>query len=100
MSRPRLPQDVAKTKDAVAQNAGRFERKSTPQVGTLPVKSLIWDGGSFHDELTTVPRRQHLCDGAAYALFGPKKTSRTKSGSRWFDSHTARCLMRCAGLGS
>jgi hypothetical protein len=35
MSRPRLPQDVAKVTGAVAKNAGRFEGRSTPKIKSL-----------------------------------------------------------------
>jgi len=51
MSRPRLPQQVAKVTGAVAKNAGRFEGRSSPRVKSLgpapkrftKEQKAIWD---------------------------------------------------------
>ncbi|KZY05260.1 MULTISPECIES: hypothetical protein [unclassified Sulfitobacter] len=51
MSRPRLPQQVAKVTGAVAKNAGRFEGRSNPKVKSLgpapkrftKEQKAIWD---------------------------------------------------------
>ena len=74
MSRPRLPQDVAKITGAVAKNAGRFEGRSSPKVrslGPAPKKfneeqKRIWD--EFNDDYPWLGRSDRQIVGIACRL--------------------------------
>lgn len=55
MSRPRLPQDVAKVTGAIAKNAGRFEGRSKPKVKSLgpPPKRFTKEQKAIWDEFNS-----------------------------------------------
>jgi len=74
MSRPRLPQDVAKVTGAAAKNAGRFDGRTAPKVKSLgPAPNRftqdqreIWD--EFNEDFPWLGRSDRRVVGLAVML--------------------------------
>lgn len=74
MSRPRLPQEVAKITGAVAKNAGRFKGRSDPKVKSLgpapkrytKEQKEIWD--EFNSDFPWLGRSDRRVVGLAVKL--------------------------------